>query len=109
MHPLLVIAAAAAAFWLGQVYLRRKAEGTLPWQRGQALPPLESEVPATPQGAANLDAWALVDYDIDLFPGSAQRQWLPPPAQDGISVAPECAAIAVGHGMWLRVASLAQQ
>lgn len=109
MHPLLVIAAAAAAFWLGQVYLRRRAEGTLPWQRGQALPPLGTEVPTSPEGAANLEAWAAVDYDVDLFPGSAQRQWLAPPAFDDASIAPQCEAIAVGHGMWARIAEVAQQ
>ncbi len=108
MNPLLAIAAVAAAFFLGQEYLRRKEEGTLPWQQPKELPPLSSEVPTSPEGAANLQLWASVDYGVDVFPMTAQRQWLEPPREDGISIAPKCAAIAIGHGMWERIAALAQ-
>jgi hypothetical protein len=108
VNPLLVIAAAAAAFYLGQEYLRRKAEGTLPWQQPKQLPPLSSEVPTSPEGAANLQLWASVGYGVDLFPATAQRQWLEPPPEDGISVAPKCSAIAIGHGTWQRIGARAQ-
>lgn len=108
MNPLLVIAAAATAFYLGQEYLRRKAEGTLPWGQPKELPPLSSEVPTSPEGAANLQLWASIDYGVDIFPATAQRQWLAPPPEDGISIAPKCAAIAIGHGTWARIAARAQ-
>lgn len=108
MNPLLVIAAAAVAFYVGQEYLRRKKDGTLPWQQPKELPPLSSEVPTSPEGAANLQLWGSVDYGVDLFPMTAQRQWLEPPREDGIAIAPKCAAIAIGHGMWERIAALAQ-
>lgn len=107
MHPLVIIAAAAAAWWLGQEYLRRKEAGTLPWEGPKALPPLSSEVPTSPEGAANLDAWAQIDHAADLFPASARRQWLPPPTADGMSIAPDCSAVAVGHGWWAHVARAA--
>jgi hypothetical protein len=109
VHPLLVIAAAAAAFWLGTEYIRRRANNTLPWDKEpKALPPLGTEIPSSAQGAANLEQWSAIDFAVDLFPASASRQQLPPPPyEDAISVAPDCSAVAVGHGAWFRLAQVA--
>lgn len=112
MNPLLIIAAIAAAFGIGIAYQRRKAEGALPWGQGGggALPPLGAESPNSPEGAANLAAWSQLDFDVDLFPAGAQREWLRPPSHaGGVSVGPECIAIAVGHGVWDRAQEIAEQ
>ena len=110
MNPWLIIAALAGAFWAIREYGRRKEAGTLPWG-GRAplgLPPAEHEVPTSPQGAINLGAWAAIGWNADIFPAHASRQSLPPPPENGVSAAPDCSAIAVGHGWWERVALLAE-
>lgn len=101
MNPFLIIALGAVAYWIGQEVLRRRdvaAPGSV------ALPPADADAASSPAGAQNLAAWQALDFDADLFPASAARETIAPPATEGaISIAPGCVAIAVGHGFWRRL------
>lgn len=112
MNPLLIIAVAAGAFYIGQRMREAPSNGAEPLP----LPPFPEpegselgEVPTSPQGAANLAKWEEIDFDVDVFPPGSPLQIMEPPV-DAMRwrVAPGCEAIAIGHGFWQRLNDIAQ-
>lgn len=102
MNPFLLIAAAAGAFYLGTRMRAQPVEGVpLP------LPPVPTpdsstgEVATSEEGAENLALWDELEFDVDVFPPGTPKQSLHPPrSYDGVSLGPDCSAVAVGHGFW---------
>lgn len=111
MNPLLMLAIAAGAYWVGT--RMGKPDEPAPAGPLPLPPPPEGsglgEVPTSPEGAANLAEWEALEFDVDVFPADAKKQAMRPPrTYEGVSIAPGCAAIAVGHGFWEKLGVLAQ-
>lgn len=110
MHPLWLIAAAAGAFLIG----RRTVEEKAPPRAlkltglGRLPPPPEAEAEAAPVGPTYEDMWAMVPFEVEIYPAGAQRTRIPPPRKpDGITADEQCQIIALGPMWWDRVGQYA--
>ncbi len=105
MNPFLIIAVAAGAFYVGRRMVAPPTEGEpLP------LPPVPTpdsstgEVATSEEGAENLALWDELEFDVDVFPpGTPKQSMQPPRSYDGVSLGPDCSAVAVGHGFWQKL------
>jgi hypothetical protein len=103
---------------VGAYYLGRHdgSESAKHKQEITPRPPLP-QLPAPPDPTESVDysaEWdqALEQYDIDIFPPESAvyaSNLLPPPPIDGISVAPQCQAVAVGEQWWDHAWTRAEQ
>ena len=91
------------AYWLGTRTARRRGPIEVP-----ALPPAQESMPPS-GGDPGLGEWDALAFDVDVFPDGADLRTLRPPGtRDGVSVAPECEAIAVGHAFWFKLNAMAK-
>ena len=96
-----VLVVAAGAYWLGT---RRKRTPTRPYVL--TLP--TADLPP-PEGALGPNEWDALAFDVDVFPDGADLQdFRPPRTYEGVSIAPDCTAIAVGHGFWAKLNAMAK-
>jgi hypothetical protein len=109
MHPLWLIAAAAGAFFIGRRTREEKAPGATKLTGLGKLPPPPADAEAAPVGPTYEDMWAIVPFEIEIYPAGAQRTRIPPPRKpDGITADDQCQVIALGTMWWDRVGQYAE-